>query len=274
MSPIDLERFRAEAGRAGAAVLNTPTGYGTDNWVPDNVRLPFAVSYKQENVVSRPTQEIRIVATLDDGGLSTLGDLWEYGAPAQGPLAGFSDDRAWATSLTTDHGHDRDEALYLPPIDLSGAVSPSLSMRTWFALNNDAMTLEVWDPLLGWTHLGGVTPAYNTTDVFGYAAWRQPSGRDLWDLVGADLSLYAGQIVYVRVVFRSNDSWLDAGVFLDDLAVEEGGADPDGDGLFGVLDERGTYGTDPFLADTDGDGTDDGAEVTAGTDPLDPASHP
>ncbi|MCB9669831.1 MAG: hypothetical protein H6734_10205 [Alphaproteobacteria bacterium] len=216
----------------------------------------------------------RETLTLDDGGLSTLGDLWEYGAPAQGPLAGFSDDRAWATSLTTDHGHDRDEALYLPPIDLSGAVSPSLSMRTWFALNNDAMMLEVWDPVLGWTHLGGVTPAYNTTDVFGYAAWRQPSGRDLWDLVGADLSLYAGQIVYVRVVFRSNDSWLDAGVFLDDLAVEEEGADPDGDGLFGVLDERGTYGTDPFLADTDGDGTDDGAEVTAGTDPLDPASHP
>jgi hypothetical protein len=41
-----------------------------------------------------------------------------------------------------------------------------------------------------------------------------------------------------------------------------------------VADERRTYGTDPFLADTDGDGAPDGAEVTAGSDPLDPLSTP
>lgn len=43
----------------------------------------------------------------------------------------------------------------------------------------------------------------------------------------------------------------------------------DGDGLK-TLDELAIYGTDPTRTDTDGDGVDDGDEVAAGTDPLDP----
>ncbi len=54
-------------------------------------------------------------------------------------------------------------------------------------------------------------------------------------------------------------------VFLDE--------DDDGDGLPDAT-EIGTTGTDPLDADTDGDGFGDGVEVLAGTDPLDPASHP
>src|SRR5262245_2747918 len=54
-------------------------------------------------------------------------------------------------------------------------------------------------------------------------------------------------------------------VFLDD--------DDDGDGLPDEL-ETGTLGTDPLDADTDGDGFGDGVEHLAGTDPLDPLSHP
>jgi thrombospondin type 3 repeat protein len=34
------------------------------------------------------------------------------------------------------------------------------------------------------------------------------------------------------------------------------------------------YGTDPLVADTDGDGFSDGAEVAAGSDPKDPSSVP
>jgi hypothetical protein len=49
--------------------------------------------------------------------------------------------------------------------------------------------------------------------------------------------------------------------------------DDDGDGLLDAV-ETNTYGTDPFNADTDLDGSSDGAEITAGTDPLDPASTP
>ncbi len=53
----------------------------------------------------------------------------------------------------------------------------------------------------------------------------------------------------------------------DDL--ENDGA---GDGLTNLREFR--YGTDPNNPDTDGDGTEDGAEVAAGTNPVDPASKP
>jgi hypothetical protein len=52
-----------------------------------------------------------------------------------------------------------------------------------------------------------------------------------------------------------------------------GAPDTDGDGLSDYL-EVVKYGTDPSGADTDGDGFSDGEEVAAGTDPLDPSSHP
>ena len=46
-------------------------------------------------------------------------------------------------------------------------------------------------------------------------------------------------------------------------------ADDDNDGLSDV-DEVSIHGTSPLLADTDGDGVDDGTEVAAGIDPLNP----
>ncbi len=48
--------------------------------------------------------------------------------------------------------------------------------------------------------------------------------------------------------------------------------DTDGDGLSDA-DEDWTYGSDPFFADSDWDGSPDGAEVANGTDPLDRLSH-
>jgi hypothetical protein len=58
-------------------------------------------------------------------------------------------------------------------------------------------------------------------------------------------------------------------------------ADDDGDGLLDAVEtDTGTFvgpgdtGTDPLLADTDGDTFDDGEEVAEGTDPTDPDSFP
>ncbi|MCB1875956.1 MAG: carboxypeptidase regulatory-like domain-containing protein [Chromatiales bacterium] len=64
---------------------------------------------------------------------------------------------------------------------------------------------------------------------------------------------------------------------LDNLQEQDAGSDPnladtDGDGL-GDAAEVNLYGTDPAVADTDGDGLNDADEVNIhGTDPLDPDS--
>ncbi|HXK21169.1 MAG TPA: MarR family transcriptional regulator, partial [Myxococcota bacterium] len=50
-------------------------------------------------------------------------------------------------------------------------------------------------------------------------------------------------------------------------------ADTDGDGLADGAEVH-THGTNPLVFDTDGDGFGDGDEVAAGSDPLNPASFP
>jgi len=51
-----------------------------------------------------------------------------------------------------------------------------------------------------------------------------------------------------------------------------GDSDQDGDGLLASEEEE--LGLDPELADTDGDGYDDGEEIDGNTDPTDPSDHP
>jgi hypothetical protein len=51
-----------------------------------------------------------------------------------------------------------------------------------------------------------------------------------------------------------------------------GDPDDDNDGL--PLSQEEELGTDPAVADTDGDGHDDGVEFTLNADPLDPEHHP
>jgi hypothetical protein len=77
-------------------------------------------------------------------------------------------------------------------------------------------------------------------------------------------SAYAPGVTHTNIVC-TNAVWQSvAGFFrLADLA------DSDGDGLTDAA-EIWTHGTCPYRADTDGDGLDDGAEITLGTSPLNP----
>ena len=70
------------------------------------------------------------------------------------------------------------------------------------------------------------------------------------------------------------------GSLVDGFADTDGDGDPDcvdadidGDGLSN-LDESNLYGTDPYDADSDDDGIDDGDEIADGTDPNDPDDPP
>ncbi len=69
-------------------------------------------------------------------------------------------------------------------------------------------------------------------------------------------------------------AYLAGGVFSSsnpiDRVVHQPGSDLDGDGLT-AADEVNTFLTNPDVADSDGGGVDDGAEIAAGTDPLDPS---
>src|SRR5207253_3255662 len=55
-------------------------------------------------------------------------------------------------------------------------------------------------------------------------------------------------------------------------AILDGDLDMDGDALTNKREQAAH--TNPFVADTDGDGWNDEAEFTAGSDPLDPLSRP
>lgn len=66
------------------------------------------------------------------------------------------------------------------------------------------------------------------------------------------------------------EQWLETNVLTGPGAV--GDTDDDGDGL--LRSEEEELGTDPALADTDGDGYDDGVEVDGNTDPTDELDKP
>ncbi|MEW5850042.1 MAG: hypothetical protein AB2A00_14735 [Myxococcota bacterium] len=214
--------------------------------------------------------------SVDDGGLATDGTLWEYDAVASGPNRAHTGSRAWATNTNGNYFDEAREYLYLPNVDLAGATDPSLVFRLWStAVNGDGLSLEIDDPALGWTNVAPSLVAYDGTDTLGFPAWiNQRVGATGYKLVGFSLQPWVGATVRLRLAFRSNGAFVSTGAYLDDFLLDEEAVDLDGDGLNGLVDEASTYGTDPQLADTDGDTFTDGVEVAGGFDPLDPLDHP
>jgi bacillopeptidase F (M6 metalloprotease family) len=128
-----------------------------------------------------------------------------------GMVQDYSDDDTWAGTTATS-----------PPIDLTGATSPTLTFRMWVDTegSSDGANLEVsTDGGATYSVVGGVTPAYTAT-IGGEPAWSGQQAALGWQLVQADLTPYSGMTIRLRFGFQSDATVTYPGVYVDDFLVE------------------------------------------------------
>lgn len=190
--------------------------------------------------------------------------LWDHGYPSAGPAAPYSGSFVWGTNLTGNAPAGSIEYLYLPEIDLTNATNPTLSLRFWTQpglVERDGLNVQIWTNG-GWELLNFAVTPYNQTPTGGLSVW---SNFTQWTFAATSLSSWVGETIQLRIAYIDLGGRSGPGGYVDDVAVTEESSDPDGDTLPGILGEFGAAGTDPFVADTDGDGVDDNLD----TAPLD-----
>jgi hypothetical protein len=156
----------------------------------------------------------------------TLTGDWQCGVPINvGPptayvgaqclgthiAANYSDSQAWGATNATS-----------PDIDLTSVVSPIVTWRMWVHTEGntyDGVNLQISnDGGMNYTIVTNVMPVYPLM-VGGKPAWGGQQQALEWQLMQADLSGFAGQIVRLRFAFRSDGSGVFPGVYIDDILV-------------------------------------------------------
>lgn len=156
----------------------------------------------------------------------TLTGDWQCGTPAEvGPAKAYTGAQCIATQIAGQYSNLQawDETTATSPdIDLTGIVNPELTFRMWVQTEGntyDGFNLQVSnDGGMTYTVLEDVVPEYPFT-VDGKPAWGGQQPALGWQLVHANLALYAGQIIRLRFGFRSDSSGTFPGVYIDDILV-------------------------------------------------------
>jgi hypothetical protein len=183
-----------------------------------------------------------------------------------------------------------DPAVWVLPVHGDGAVTTEFAYNDTFALNlrgggSDAEALPIdfsFCPsvAIDFRLKPGPEPP-DSTDFLHVEVWNGTAWVSIWSRAGTSASVTTfGPVLFgstnafvlqngARLRFNAPKTTSGTGLdewFIDDVAI---GCDYDGD-LIPTYKEQKTYSTDPFDADTDGDGVLDGAEILAGTNPLVP----
>jgi transglutaminase-like putative cysteine protease len=144
-------------------------------------------------------------------------DEWELGVPTYGPASAHSGANCWGTNLDGPYANNDDCWLESPQVDLSGLASANLSFWVWNSVQdmngyrNDPVWVEIsrdgttFCPLSSW--MGGVNDDPEITAVGG------------WSRVFLDLAQYLGDTVRLRFGFRSDNSIVFAGSYIDDVRI-------------------------------------------------------
>lgn len=170
---------------------------------------------------------------------------WECGTPTSGPGGAFSGSESFATGLTgnySSHLPFGDSWLQSPEIDLTHATDPEIQIAAWMytEANWDGWNIKVsTDGGQTFELATDVSPPYgnlstSTTVGAGGPAWSGNRSANGWEIYSANLSDWIGQRIVVRLDFRADGSTQHAGVYVDDIYVQERAISPlqiEGDGF-------------------------------------------
>ena len=160
-------------------------------------------------------------------GWTLSGTNWQCGAPTLvGPAAAFAGTQCLGTRIAGNYLNSQSygtSTATSPDIDLSGSAFPTLTFRMWIDTEGgtkDGVNLKISnDGGMTYVLVDTVIPAYPLT-IAAQPAWGGFQEGLGWQLMQANLAGYSGQVVNLRLSFRSDASANFPGIYVDDFLVQ------------------------------------------------------
>jgi len=173
----------------------------------------------------------------DDGGLVPTGpNSFAWGIPAVpgGPVLEEPNTKCWAVDLDSEYRNDLDIFL-TGRLDIKNFTGAMLSFDHWYNIENlnDGLWVEIRNAsdrdFRNVTPLGGYPKTVPGKPGWPNGAVRFPCFNDhsgggeesIWETVRFNISEYAGNVVYIRFRFISDNAIIRPGWFMDNLTVSD-----------------------------------------------------